>query len=267
MIEKQRETLVYLLVTYVITALTWGTLAVLRLPATESAPALILYLIGGFSTAIVAFGVALTRRKDDRRAYLRRFFRFRLSAWWYVVTVVSAILVVGVAYGAIRAIFPDDASRLSIQPLYFVVPYFFMMVFGGGIEEFGWRGIVVHNMRAMNPVAISAIVGAIWFVWHLPLFYIVGVGQYRTSVLPFFMGLLGYSFVTTALYLGTESVIPCVIFHALINAFAELGFWPAADPRLSYWDGGIRLAVGMMVFVGIMYVQKRHRSQESASAP
>ncbi len=256
MIERQRETLVYVVVTYAITALSWGTLAVLRLPATGSAPAVILYLLGGFSTAIVAFVIALTRRKAERRAYLRRFFRFGISVWWYVVSVLSAVLVVGVAYGTVRALFPDDTARLSIQPLYLVVPYFFMMVFGGGIEEFGWRGIVVHNMRRMNPFAISAIVGVIWFIWHLPLFFIVGVGQYQTSTLPFFMGLLGYSFVTTALYLKTESVVPCIIFHALINAFAELGFWTAADTQLSYWDGGIRLVVGVVVFAAIMYAPK-----------
>ena len=131
------------------------------------------------------------------------------------------------------------------------------VVFGGGIEEFGWRGIVVHNMRRMNPFAISAIVGVIWFIWHLPLFFIVGVGQYQASVLAFSMGLLGYSFVTTALYLKTESVVPCIIFHALINAFAELGFWMAADTRLSYWDGGIRLVAGLAVFVAIVYARRR----------
>jgi uncharacterized protein len=262
-IEKQKETLIYLLATYAITALSWGTLAVLQLPATGSTAAVILYLLGGFSTAIVAFVIALTRRKDERRAYLRRFFRFGISARWYVVTVVAAVLVVGVAYGTVRALFPDDTARLSIQPLYLVVPYFFMMVFGGGIEEFGWRGIVVHNMRRMNPFAISAIVGVIWFVWHLPLFFIVGVGQYQTSVLAFSMGLLGYSFVTTALYLKTESVVPCVIFHALINAFAELGFWMAADTRLSYWDGAIRLVAGLLIFAAIVYAPKR--STESGS--
>jgi uncharacterized protein len=262
MFEKRRETLVYVLVTYTITALSWGTLVVMRIPATGSIPAVILYLLGGFSTAIVAFVIAFTRRPEERRGYMRRFFHFRLSVWWYLMSVLSAILVVGVAYGAIRALFPEAAEGLSIQPLYLVLPYFFMMVFGGGIEEFGWRGIVVHNLRTMNPAAISMIVGVIWLVWHLPLFFMVGVGQYQTSVLSFFMGLMGYSFVTTALYLKTESVIPCVIFHALINAFAELGFWAAADPRISYWDGGIRLIVGLGLFFFMMHAPKRGERPE-----
>ena len=257
MIEKKRETVLYLALTYLITALSWGTLAVLGMPATGSTPAVILYLIGGFSTAIVAFLIALARSRSERRVYLRRFLRFRLPVRWYAVTVVSAVLVVGLSHGAIRGLFPDEAARLSIQPLYLVVPYFFMMVFGGGIEEFGWRGIVVHNLRAMNPILISVIVGVVWFAWHLPLFFIVGVAQYQTPMLPFLLGLMGYSFVTTALYLKTGSVIPCVIFHALINAFAEIGFWAAADNRLSYWDSSIRLIVGLLVFVAILYLRRR----------
>ncbi|TVR57443.1 MAG: CPBP family intramembrane metalloprotease [Spirochaetaceae bacterium] len=257
MIENRKETFLYIALTYAITALSWGSLAILQLPATESIPAVILYLLGGFSTVIVAVFIVLRRGKNERRYYLRCFFRFRLSPWWYVMAVASATLVVGLAYGVTRILFPVEVARLSLQPFFMVIPFFFMMVFGGGIEEFGWRGIVVQNMRAMNPVSISLIVGVIWFVWHLPLFFIVGVGQYQAPMLPFFLGLMGYSFVTTALYLKTESVVPCLIFHALVNAFGELGFWVAAETPLAYWDSAVRLVVGIGFFALIVSAKNR----------
>ena len=99
----------------------------------------------------------------------------------------------------------------------------------------------MQNTRTTNPTVISVI---------------VGVGQYQTPMIPFFIGVMGYSFVTTALYVKTESVVPCVIFHALINAYAELGFWAATDTRLAYWDGSVRFVVGLAFFAVIVYARK-----------
>ena len=57
-----------------------------------------------------------------------------------------------------------------------IVPLFLSMVIGGGVEEFGWRGVLVYQLRKTNPVFISLGVGLIWALWHIPLFFLGGVG-------------------------------------------------------------------------------------------
>ena len=88
---------------------------------------------------------------------------------------------------------------------------------------------------------------------------------YKFGTSLFFFALMGYSFVTTALYMSTDSVIPCVIFHALINAFAELGFWVTEASLFTYVESLGRLVVGIVVFLVVMHRQ-RPRSASGASA-
>jgi Type II CAAX prenyl endopeptidase Rce1-like len=66
---------------------------------------------------------------------------------------------------------PDDLHPVLAKPWYAFVPYFFEMVAGGGLEEFGWRGIAQPELeRRFRLPAAAWIVGCLWAVWHLPLF-------------------------------------------------------------------------------------------------
>ena len=53
-------------------------------------------------------------------------------------------------------------------------------------EEFGWRGYAWPALRAWHGWrASSLILGAVWGLWHLPLFFIAGTLQSRLPLLPF----------------------------------------------------------------------------------
>ena len=91
----------------------------------------------------------------------------------------------------------NAASNLHIHPLYMIVPLFLSMVIGGGLEEFSWRGVLVYQLRKTNPVFISLGVGLIWAVWHIPPFFLGGVGRYHANVLAFLITIIAYSRVLT----------------------------------------------------------------------
>lgn len=224
-IENKKETLLYVVIVFIISWVSWGTLALLGIPAQKTPGSTALYMLGGLSTTLVALLLPLFTGRKALGAYYRRYFRFGISFKWYLIPTVAVIIMVYASYGLVSLLFPDSAKGLSIQPLYMVLLLFASMVIGGGLEEFGWRGIMVHNMRRSSPVLISIVVGVIWACWHIPLFYIKGVMQYHASFLLFFIMVIAYSFMNTILYLRTQSVIPCIIFHAWTNAFGELGFW------------------------------------------
>ncbi|PWJ22147.1 CPBP family intramembrane glutamic endopeptidase [Jannaschia seohaensis] len=68
---------------------------------------------------------------------------------------------------------PQD---LGYPAAIWLVPAFLsMMVFGGGQEEFGWRGYAQRPMQTALGFAGSALaLGAIWGLWHLPLWIVPG---------------------------------------------------------------------------------------------
>ncbi|NNE89145.1 MAG: CPBP family intramembrane metalloprotease [Silicimonas sp.] len=67
-------------------------------------------------------------------------------------------------------------SDLGYPAIVWLVPAFLsMMIFGGGQEEFGWRGYAQRPMREqLGFLWGSLLLGAIWGLWHLPLWIIPG---------------------------------------------------------------------------------------------
>ena len=93
------------------------------------------------------------------------------------------------------------------------------MILGGGIEEEGWRHILQPELEKKYNFAISTlIVSVIWWLWHLPLFYIQGVNQYGKSFLVFGINVLGLTFALASIKKITNSVWLCVLFHCIINS-------------------------------------------------
>ena len=252
MIEKQRESIAFIAGAYLIAYACWGTLALRGVPARASAGATALYMLGGLSATIAALLLPLFAPRDERPAYYRRFFRFRIAGWWYLVPFVPALIMTALSYAIIRLFLAPAAAVAEIEPLYMIVPLFFLMILGGGIEEFGWRGILVHNLRRGNAAIAALAVGTVWACWHIPLFFVPGVLQYHADFIPFAIAILAFSLVTAALYLGSRSVIPCVIAHAWFNACASLGFWYGGDRAAAYVDGLVKLAVGAAFFAVVL---------------
>ena len=61
------------------------------------------------------------------------------------------------------------------------------------------------------------IVGSIWGIWHLPLWFIVGESHQGFPFILFFIYTLFLSFVLGLLYRQTKSVGYCLLFHAFAN--------------------------------------------------
>ena len=90
--------------------------------------------------------------------------------------------------------------------------------FGGGHEELGWRGILQPLLdKKYTYWQSNLIVGSIWGIWHLPLWFIVGESHQGFPFILFFIYTLFLSFVLGLLYRQTKSVWYCILFHAFAN--------------------------------------------------
>ena len=64
-----------------------------------------------------------------------------------------------------------NGVSIYLMPLFFIQ----LIFFGGGHEELGWRGILQPLLdKKYTYWQSNLIVGSIWGIWHLPLWFIVG---------------------------------------------------------------------------------------------
>ncbi|MEW6241300.1 MAG: CPBP family glutamic-type intramembrane protease, partial [Chloroflexota bacterium] len=83
------------------------------------------------------------------------------------------------------------------------------------------------------PMLASLILGAIWAIWHLPLFFIEGSQQARQGMTFFFLATLGYSILYSWIYNGSkESLFMIWLLHSMNNAtvsYTMLFFKPLSN--------------------------------------
>ncbi|MHA2370118.1 MAG: CPBP family glutamic-type intramembrane protease [Candidatus Hodarchaeales archaeon] len=123
----------------------------------------------------------------------------------------------------------EDVSLVSL-PVIALVVFVFMFIFALG-EEFGWRGYALDPLlERWNATETSLILGVIWALWHLPLFFIRGIGQNTDMdrlgpfyLVNFILITIGLTFIYTWLYTNSESnVFLVLVFHGIANGSAAL---------------------------------------------
>jgi ABC-type dipeptide/oligopeptide/nickel transport system ATPase component len=87
-----------------------------------------------------------------------------------------------------------------------------------------WRNIAFRLTevdRMSNEKARSLIVGALWGLWHVPLFFIPGTGQSQMPMALFLASSFALSIVFARLSINTAfSVLPALLLHWSINAWS-----------------------------------------------
>src|SRR5215203_3345876 len=128
--------------------------------------------MGPFLAAFVMTGA--TEGREGVRRLLRRFVLWRVGLRWYLFALIGlpAILVLGaiVLPGALAS-FQGLGPTIVTTYLYFFAYIFFI---GGGLnEEPGWRGFALPRLQRLHgPLVGSLILGPLWGLWHLPLFWV-----------------------------------------------------------------------------------------------
>ncbi|MCQ8195155.1 CPBP family glutamic-type intramembrane protease [Streptomyces rugosispiralis] len=160
----------------------WFTAVGLGGSATQT-PTVLPYLFGAFGPLIGALVIRVRRgrRGEPAPEHVVRF-RWTTLSWAPLLltlasaTVLSAALLAHAAGGP--ALSWNDAKEVMRDaggPAAFLVG---MVISGPLSEEPGWRGTAYPRMRAsMGRFRVGLVLGVIWAVWHLPLFFIDGTVQ------------------------------------------------------------------------------------------
>ena len=183
-----------------------------------------LLLLGAMAPGLA--GLALAWR--DRAGwpdYLRRLVDPRRipPAMWPVVLLAAPCLVflAQLAAGPPALHFPDAALASPIGLLVFLVR---VLALGPLVEEPGWRGWALPRLQARLGARRAALaLGAIWALWHLPLFFIPGTvhaqyGAFSLWCAMFEVQVVAMSVAMAWLFDRTHrSTLGAILFHFAAN--------------------------------------------------
>ncbi len=98
------------------------------------------------------------------------------------------------------------------------------IVLGQAGEELGWRGYALPRLAARFGYAWSSlIIGTIWALWHLPLFYIAGADKTGQSFPIWGLSVIALSVAITWLYDHTGgSLLLTMLMHAATNNLGSI---------------------------------------------
>jgi membrane protease YdiL (CAAX protease family) len=199
-------------------------------------PWAILLMFGGMGPSVIGLLMVLfTLEKEARRNFWRRCFSFkRISRlWWMVIFLLFPVLyalaiLIDLAMGGSLPEMTQLRSLIA-NPLMIPLAAFISFMSGPWSEEFGWRGYALDRMLSpFGLLAGSIILGLIWGVWHLPLFFMPAtwhgqIGFGLTGFWTFMLRSVGMALLMTWVYLSTDrSILSGMFMHFTSNFTSQL---------------------------------------------
>jgi uncharacterized protein len=173
----------------------------------------------------------LTSNNRDKADFWKRVISFKLiGPGWFTVIIClfPFLLALGLLTNMLfeGALPPfQNAQQTLLRPAALIL-YLGANIIGGPLgEELGWRGLALDRLQNQwNALLASLILGIIWAVWHLPLFFIKGTPQQAMGFGTFLFWLwslqvISLSVLTTWVYNNTHrSILSAVFMHFMFNA-------------------------------------------------
>jgi membrane protease YdiL (CAAX protease family) len=230
-------------------------------------------IVGSFGPAVAAALITKARGRSIR-AWVAEMAKFRVGARWWLVALGLPVVVAGVNAVAFALEFGGlDPSLLPERAGRWLFGLVFVSLAGGGNEEPGWRGYALpHLQRDYGALTASLAVGAVWAVWHLPMFVLPNGMYAGMSFAVYVPMVLAFSVVLTWLYNGSGGSVPAaILFHAGINSASAL--IPVSASRLAElssrgWHMQHRLVVfGLLAVALVLYYGPKTLSARGKKTP
>lgn len=223
----------YLLLTFGLTWTAWLAPVAFppRGPSAFFVPGGPVFLLGVFAPALVA--LALTAHREGRDGVTRllaRIGRWDVGARFYLFAIgylAAAKLFGALAHRVVIGAWPGFGD--TPLPLIFGAILVSTWVQAG--EEVGWRGYALPRLAThVGLGGASVLLGVIWAVWHLPLFFVPGSGSDGQSFPIYLLHVTALSVAMAWLYWKTDgSLLLVMLMHASVNNTS--GIVPAAVPH------------------------------------
>ncbi len=200
-------------------------------------PAVIFGALGLVGPALAE--IILLSREHDRekwKDYWQRIFDIRrINIKWFILIIILFPTVNAVSI-LLAKMTGDELPQLTKLHELITHPYqipgylLFMLLFGPLPEELGWRGYGLDALQSrFNALWASLILGFMWSLWHLPLFFIKGTFQHNVlgfdtpGFWSYITGPIILSIIFTWVYNNTNrSTLSAILLHFMVNLAADL---------------------------------------------
>lgn len=231
---------------------------------------LIMWIVpGAYGPTVIA--IVLTTvigGKEGLKQLLSKFLIWRAGTGWYLVVLLllplaqfgGVIIYELLNPGSIGSFAPQNLSAWLVAPL-LAIPL------GPLAEELGWSGYLIPRMQGRTDALNSSIiVGLIWGLWHLPLFWgpfgtwVVGDPVRLWSAGAYILFTTFARIIYTWVYNNTRgSVLVAVLLHAVSNASIAFELFPnisaEAARLMKHWS----VVPAFVVAMAIVFVYGRER--------
>jgi uncharacterized protein len=191
----------------------------------EGLPLELLLVLGSWVPNIAAFIVIgfVIKQKGGIKALLKGWLKWKMHPGWYLLAL-SPILFGFIAIFIFQWIYGySPSTEFFADPAAFIGLLVLITITGAMGEELGWRGFALPRLQLrMNALSASILLGLIWALWHLPLWF-AGLGfeaiPYRAYML------IGVSFsvmVTAACNSSGGSLLIATLFHLFLNVSVNM---------------------------------------------
>lgn len=207
---------------------------------------LILFQTPGAAAALLA-GVLIRYARGgtaEVREAWRWYLRWKGHRWWWWVSAIALLPMLGVVAGVVNRSFGaglvDLWDRMGVFALA-VLPLIGAAQLASSplLEEYGWRGFWQSRLQHRLPAwAAALLVGLLWGIHHVPISLAVGADPWRTVA-----GAVGPSVLAAWLLNSGRSMVGPMLLHAGLNLSMAV---IAPD---SWWFPLLTLAAATVVLV------------------
>jgi uncharacterized protein len=215
----------------------------------------IFFAIGPALAAVIVSQV--TQGKIGVQNLLKGLIRWRVGLVWYIVAVLSPVLLLTVAQVVTKLLgltVTIPVPQVNLSP--YVIFSFWVNFLGNTCEEIGWRGFALPRLQKRhNALIATLIVGTLWALWHLPLIFLAG----PMSEYPFlwFISIVTDAFMYTWIYNSTKgSILLGALFHGSLNIFGA--FIPGVSPVVNALLNCV-VAIVLVAVLGKVNLSRRER--------
>jgi membrane protease YdiL (CAAX protease family) len=175
--------------------------------------------MGPFLAAFVMTGA--TEGREGVGRLLRRFVLWRVGLRWYLFAFVGIPAIAVLSVVVMPGVLGSFQGLVALSPLPLLGVFVYVLILGGALgEEPGWRGFALPRLQSLHgPLVGSLILGPLWALWHLPLFFTPWNELTAFNVVVFVLATTCLAIMYTWVFNNTKgSVLMAILIHASFNA-------------------------------------------------
>ena len=222
--------------------------AILKASSLNPKVAISAWIIGGIITILL--------KENGFKELISRIFQFKLSLKWIVISLFIPFIYIGFA------IFIGNYQNGNINEVklgnivnIFSPTALALLIAGPLGEEFGWRGFLLPELlKKYSLIYASIILGLVWGIWHLPLYYTTVFSSLEISSM-FISQTVATSIIMSIIFIYTKgSILIAIIYHWLINVlgyvFSTVFIGIESDFQIYQLIGKILIIIILIVLIG-----------------